>query len=488
MPMIPISGFAPSVDPTTDGVSIDVTNLLPTNRGMRAALAGEAISPAAPETLLSAFSEKMLSGSARTFGMSKGKIFEFVGGAWNDVSRGGGYNTPAVNTWQICQFGDVTITTNGADPIQFSTKSGAFADLPGAPKAKIVESIGGFVMAFDTIDPANGDAFTDGWYCSGLYNHLAWDTSQGNTTFSASGRLFDTPGPIIAGKGLGSACVAYKSDSFYIGQFVGAPIIWQWSLVSAETGAYSQNAVLHVDATHYFMGKNGLWAFDGSRPQALGGLELKEWLRDDINPALTRNIRSVYDQRESLLYWFYPSNRSTGACDTALVYHLVTQKFGKVDLDVLDTVDLTLPDIPWGQLKDLFPTWTWPAGVTWNSSLYYGGDVGFAFIGADNRLYRGNAGHALPSSLETGDMGDDSVHALLTRVRPRFLKAPETASLRHLHKRNEGEVHHTGTTAPMVDSKFDLRSSDRFHKFHIDFTGEHEISAIDVTLQPNGMR
>ena len=65
--MIPVTGFSPSVDPTTPGVLIDVENLIPTNRGMRAALAGEPISPAVPEPVISAFNQKLPDESGRTF-------------------------------------------------------------------------------------------------------------------------------------------------------------------------------------------------------------------------------------------------------------------------------------------------------------------------------------------------------------------------------------------------------------------------------------
>lgn len=481
--MIPVSGFFPGADPTSQGVIVDCSNMLPSLKGLKAAPSGEdmALGALAADCIGAAMTRKV-DDSARIFAATTSNIYEVTSGAW--TSRGSGYTTGAAGKWRFAQFGDATIATNYSDAPQVSTST-TFSALSGTPpKAAIVESVAGFVMLFDYNDGVN--IYHDGWWCSGLYNHTTWTPSA--STQAANGRLLDTAGGITAAKKLGSAIVVYKDNAVYLGQYVGPPVIWSWQMVAQDCGAFCNEAVVNVAGVHYFLGRNGIFSYDGSRPTPIGAIEVREWLKSNINQNYVTNVRAGYDSKNSLIYWFYPSNSSTGACDEAIVYNTVSGKFGRYTKGIQAIFEYVSPPMSWLALGSLYATWGgWPSSVTWNSPLFYGNLVGLAFIGSDKKTYSitGIAGSA---SITTGDIGDDTFYSTIRRVRPRFMQSPTSATLSHSYKAQEGDTLTIGATASMNDGKFDLLKSARFHRLTLSTVGNCEVSAIEADLKQNGVR
>jgi hypothetical protein len=483
--MIPVTGFEPSNNPTKEGVITYCTNLVPTNKGMRSVLSGEKIiNTPVPEPVLAGYTQKLLSGAGRIFACSGTKIYELLAGNWVNISKTGGYTTPVNHNWRLCQFGDVTIATNGNDTLQFSTISGAFNDLPNAPKAKICESTQGFVMLFNTND--GFETLQDGWWSSGLYDHTAWTPSS--QTQSANGRLMDTPGAIIGAKAMAGNIIAYKNKSMYLGEYVAGDLIWSWRQISDNTGSYSHEGIIAVEGAHYFVGDNGFFRYDGSRLEPIGTLEIKEWFKNNINLDHTDDIRGFYDNKNSLIYWYYVSKNQT-INDAAIVYHIPTNKFGRVVREITSVVDVTLPNMTWEELGSLYMTWgSYPETMQWNSPVFYGADVGHSYFSPDGYLYKAESGTALYSSFSTGDIGDDSLNSIISRVRVRFFIPPLTGSMTHSYRSSEGAPLVQTDTYQMNDSRFDLTKSARFHKLDFRFTGDVEISSIDPNLIPNGAK
>lgn len=483
--MIPFTGFAPDVDPTQPGVITDCINMVPSMRGMKAAGAGADIGVGAvTDDPLDVATLMQLDGSARTFAGCLTAIYENVSGLWTDVSKVGGYTNTATS-WCFAQFGNVSLATNYINPVQFTT-TGDFADLTGSPpKAKIVETAAGFVLLFSYNDGVN--EVEDGWWCSGLYDHTAWTPSP--STQAANGRLFDTQGEITAARRLGSAIAVYKENSVYLGQYIGTPIIWAWNLVASSIGAYSQGSVIDVSGVNYFLGPDGLFMFDGSRPVPIGAVEVRQWLKDNINPAHTDKIVSGYDEQNSLIYWFFPSRLSTGTCDEAIVYNTVSGKFGRMTKNIISIIDYTAPNLTWGGVGSLASDWSGVGAMLdiWGDPLLSGDSVGLSFVSDDNKIYQFES-NATNSSITTGDFGDDLRLTTISEVKPRFMDYPDTAQMTNYYRRNEGVTITEGTTVSINDGKFNLLRSDRWHRLRFTFAGNCEVSGFDATLKANGTR
>lgn len=169
---VPLKGYMPDVDPTTPGAIVDGDAFVPTTHGIAAAKSLAATGQAAlAATPTGAYATILLDGSKRLFASTATKIYEASGGAWTDRSRAGNYS--GTQRQRFCVFGNIVLAANRSEGIGQSLSGAAFTDISGAPKASILVSVNGFVMAFDTNDAVYGDR-PDGWWCSGLRDQTAW--------------------------------------------------------------------------------------------------------------------------------------------------------------------------------------------------------------------------------------------------------------------------------------------------------------------------
>ena len=142
----PIIGFRPDDDPTTDGIILSADSLVPTLKGSYKP------APSAQSTGLDALASEclgiaeaqLLDASARLVAGTDTKLYEISGTSWVDRSRGGNYTTGS-KRWRFSVFGNVVLATNGLDILQASTGA-SFADVAGAPKAKVMDVSQGFFM------------------------------------------------------------------------------------------------------------------------------------------------------------------------------------------------------------------------------------------------------------------------------------------------------------------------------------------------------
>lgn len=172
---VPLTGFAPDLDPATPGVIVDCDAIVPTVKGLAAApsLAATGL-PALGAAPTGAYATTLLDGTKRFFASTAGNIYEASGTTWVDRTRVGGYS--GVQRHRFCVFGNQVLATNRAEAIQQAAPGGSFTDIASAPKASVLVSVNGFVMALDTNDSTYGDR-PDGWWCSGLRDQTVWTPS-----------------------------------------------------------------------------------------------------------------------------------------------------------------------------------------------------------------------------------------------------------------------------------------------------------------------
>lgn len=445
--MIRLQGFAPDLDPTTPGILQSVTNALPTTRGMIGAP-----TPVNTIWLLDGASRgcatiETLAAGTKTYAGQGNYLFELNGAGLNLV--GSGY---ATGTGRIVftSFGNAVLVCNGSDGVGLAASTGGyFSPISGAPKARIVESVGLFVLAFGTT--YGSTTSPDGWHSCALGNYLSWTPSA--TTQAANGRLLDSAGEITAARRINDGIIAYKKRSMYYGLYVGGDIIWQWSQVATNVGCAGQDAVVNVGGVHYFVGADDLYAFDGSYPRSIGG-NIKRWFFKDADSARLKNIVAVHDRNDDhVWFWYSSKTAASGFFDTAIVYNILTGAWGRVSLvvqDVMthqsgtDALSVVISGYPYCPVKTL-------------------------------------SGACSAASMQTFDIGDDDQYSRLSKVRLRFIDNPTSATVTHHHKSSLGDSYTTGTIDTMADNKVNFGQSARWHKLKIDTVGDFEISGLTIT-------
>jgi hypothetical protein len=470
-------GFAPDLDAATPGAITAATNILPTLRGVVGSpSAVDMGQPPIDYASKGCATVALLDGSTRTFVGGYSYLLELTSEGF--VLAGTGFATDVGARFMFTNFGNAVLASNGVDKIVQST-GGNFTSITSAPAAKIIESVGLQVLAFDCDDGT--DALPDQWWASALGDHTDWTPSI--TTQSANGRFLDTPGGVTAAKRIGDGIVAYKRKAMYYGQYVGGEVIWAWSQVSTDVGCVGRDAVVNAGGVHVLIGSDDIWMFDGTRPQSIGS-SIKRWFFADADAANLYKTQGRFDRQSGNVWFFYPSRRSNGALDSVIVFNLATGQWGRVLQTVTDTMAYVSVGTPYNADTGTFDS---DPGMAFDSPGLRGAVDQLVIIGTDTKLYS-MTGICQASSLTAWSMGDDDRYSTLKMVRPRFNREPTTTAVTHSHKSGNGIDWATGRTAALYDHKCDFLSSDRHHKLRLDTTGDFEMTDLTVEIVPNGRR
>lgn len=481
--MIKLLGFAPDLDATTPGVIVDCSQLIPYESGMKAA--PSAVAPNGVGALASACAgAAVLSdmvGGHRAFAGTATKLYALSGTSWSDVSRVAAYTLGVDSRWSFAQFGNSAIGSNGTDLMQRST-GGSFADIAGSPIAEVVMSIAGFVLALNFND---GTVTPDGWICSALYDETDWTIDV--STQCTKGRLVSAEGRIVAGQRLGNYAIAYKPKAIYVGQYVGAPVVWQWDqVIGGDAGCIGKDAVVDVGGAHIFVNDENFWLFDGTRPVPLPNSPRNWWLSNS-DPTYRYRTIAAHDKQRNLVWFFYCSTGSGGVRDSALTFHLVTKQWGRADRLVEAAFGYISPGVTIDGLDAYAGTIDALPAIGVDSQFWVAAGRSLGVIDTAHQV-RQMTGPAENSSLTTGDFGDDAQVTMLRSLRPRFAKSPTTGSAEFFKKMGEGDDTTVGSTAALVDGSFNAIQRARWHRARMDFTGETSITGYQPELAANGRR
>jgi hypothetical protein len=490
----PVLGFTPDAPPATPGILRDCSNLIPYEGGMRAANSATAQGSAARAgEVRGAVTITKLDSTRRVFAGTTAKIEELSGTTWTDRSRAGApaYALGATSWWSFAQFGDNTYAVNLDTVVQKST-TGAFADVSGAPKARVLRSLvtssGGFLFACNTVDATFGTS-PDRWWCSALNNGDDW-TVNPSVTLCNSGRLLGADGGITTAEKLGNdRIVIYKDRSLYVGSFVGAPAVWSFQEYP-NVGCVGLNAVVDIGTAHIFVGRDNFWMFDGARPVSIADGQLRQWFINNRSSDYAYLTQVIFDRTYKLIYIFFPSAGST-SCDKCIVYHLGTKQWGRMDLSVETVFLYNSSTVTWDTLSAA--TWdTWTDTPSWDFVASGSDVISYFNTSHTMQLLNGTPG---ASYMTLDDMGDDETVTRLTQCSLRYAVRPSTATVTAYYSMATGATPSTGLTISAydvpaaADNKFKLRQTARFHRLQFNFTGSCSVTGYNVDrLQPAGGR
>ncbi|MFV3416137.1 hypothetical protein ACNFH8_28125 [Pseudomonas sp. NY15436] len=481
--MIPIVGFAPDADVTTPGLISGCSNLIPYQNGMECAPspAIPGSTPVLPAACIGAAVVSKLDDTRRIIAGTTTKLYEFSAGSWVDVSRAGNYNGGVDTRWSITQFGDATLCANRADVIQRST-SGAFADIATAPKAEIVFTVGAFVMALNLND---GSEKPDGWACSAAFDDTSWTPSI--ATQATSGRLVATAGRLTAGMRLGEYAIAYKQRSIYLGSYVGAPTVWNWIQVpGGEAGCVGKEAICDIGGAHFFVGDDNMWIFDGTRPIPVADGVIRQWFFDNCNPQYRYRTICSFDRQKNLVWVFFPSNSSTTP-DAAIVYHVIAKRWGIANRQIEAALNYVQPGVTIDGLPTYSSTIDGLSSYSFDSQFWLSGGKSLAIFDTSHQL-QSMTGLSTGGSMTTGEVGDDFTVTTLNSIRLRYAVSPSASSAQVFAQQNSGTGFLSTGSGSVLDGKFDVRQTARWHKATFTFTGPAKITHMDADLVKAGMR
>jgi hypothetical protein len=479
-----VLGFAPDADPTTSGLLTDCENLLPSELGMRP---GPLVAPvgmdAAPADVRGALAAVDLDGNRLAVVGTTTGLLRIAGKGWSDVSGGSSFALAASERWSLEQFGNSTLASCRSAGMRLAT-GGNFAPVTGAPKAKILTALKGFVLAFNTMDDVYGDN-SDRWWCSAYLN--AGDWTPNVATLCTTGRLVESGGGITAAHRLGDDVVVYKRRSTYVGRFTGPAEVWNFTQVDSDVGCVGQDAVCDTGRVHYFIGDDDIYAFDGVQSRPLGRGVLRDWFVGMRDPANMHRAMAFWDKQNQLAWFFFPSIHGGGELDYGLVYHPASNKWGRANHYIRALVRYASPAATYDSGSDLVSAYEVPLPIEYDSPFWIESQELMAGFDAENRLvtFSGAAG---PSAFTTGDYGDEDQMTQCTRLTLRLKTAPLSAWATGYTKDDGGKDVKQASMAIRDDAAFDLRQRGRWHRFKVEVTGDYALVGLGPRLKQAGYR
>lgn len=391
------------------------------------------------------------------------------------------YTSGTDTRWMFAQFGDATLATNRSNNLQRSIGSG-FTDVATAPKAEIVFTVGAFVMALNVNDGAEKP---DGWACCAAYDDTSWTPNL--ATQATAGRLVATAGRLTAGMRLGEYAVAYKQRSIYLGQYVGAPTVWNWMQVpGGEAGCVGKEAICDIGGAHFFVGDDNIWIFDGTRPIAVADGSVRQWFFENCSPQYRYRTICTFDRQKNLVWVFFPSN-SSSTPDSAIVYHVVGKRWGIANRSIEAALNYVQPGVTIDGLPAYSATIDGLAPYSFDSQFWLSGGRSMAFFDTTHQL-QSLTGTSVGASMTTGEVGDDFAVSTLNSIRLRYALAPSDATAQIFCQQNSGIGFTPSDSGLVLDGKFDVRATARWHKATFTFTGAVRITHMDASLTKAGMR
>jgi len=484
--MVPFIGFLPDIDPTTPGALKDVSNIIPTTKGFRPQYsARDAGLSAVSDSVNSLAVVADLSDDKTTYAGTDNTLEEAGASSWTDRTRavGGAYSCGVEDRWSFAQYGNITLAANRADAMQYATTgSSAFADLSGAPQAKHIATNQGFVMA------ANLSTDYDGWHCCAYNDYTDW--TEAVSTQSTSGRLVGG-GDITGVLPFSDGFLIFKKNTTYVANYVGAPAVWDFDEIPGDIGCASGHAAVAVHDVVAFQGNDDFYIFDGARPVSIGE-GVREWFFENADNSYHHRTIATYSPVTGNITWYFVSNTaSDNHPDSALVYNIRSKKWGKFSQSIHAAATYypagIIIDGATTDLSDLYATIDDITDVSFDSPLWNAGTANAGIIGTDNILYL-LTGAPGSSSITQNTFGDDEQFSTIKRVRPRFLTEPSASSIEYSYDNTYGDSFTVKGTYNLINGKYDLLYSARWHQVQYNFTGDMEIIGAKIDYVVDGVQ
>lgn len=317
MALIPFAQFGPdrsNFDPQFCEVA---ENVMPQQGGYGPFPSFVAFSQPLPENPMGTYLAYVVNGAYRLFVGTQTKLlmFDIDTLGWIDKSRAAGYNGASGIKWSMCQYGDMLICTNGADPPQYIDINTVtqFADMPNAPKAQVVASVGDFVF-FSHL--ASNQRMVQ-W--SGLNQPFFWTPRERSSDFQA----FPDGGEIMATASGPDGIVIFAAESLREGSLaLDTPLVFQFKQTVPNHGCLAPRSVVASGAGIFYFSDDGFYKY-GKPPQPIGVERIDRWFLENIQNSDIYDVYGSEDPNRKVVYWAYRSinNPVSGTYDRVLLYH-----------------------------------------------------------------------------------------------------------------------------------------------------------------------
>lgn len=262
---------------------------------------------------------------------------------WSDASRPGGYSANVFRAWRWSSFANDVIAVNSTTPMQYFRvgTSTAFADIPNAPLAHDVATVGEFLVAINTNDFTYGEGFQPyrvGWSAQG--DALNWPAPFTPAALNVRSDIQDLFGGgrlqrIIPGIGGADAIIVGERRMWRMHR-TGGPDIFRFDPVEFDGGTHAPGSVAAFNEMFFYY-SSGFKIFDGANSTPIGRGIIDEFFNKDADfssvNGFQRAMCSAIDGERSIVIWSYRSKDAPTEFNNRMIfYNWVSRRWGVADI------------------------------------------------------------------------------------------------------------------------------------------------------------
>ena len=293
-----------------------------------------------------------------------------------------------------------------------------------------------------------------------------------------------------------SYAVIFMERAIYRMDYVGTPLIFQFSKVADNIGAFIPKSVVSFGSDIFFLAQDGFYKLSGGDTLApIGNGKVDDYFFNDLSSDLD-GVSSAIDPNNSVAVWSYRGSGADGTNDInnkLLIYNYSVDKWAtgsgldvqfissgsQEAFDTLEKLDVL------GNL-DALPK-------TLDSYYYSSGVYGLAGFNSEKKFGK-FLGGSLPATIDTTEFqGAKNSRSAITNVRPIVdAKTSSSVTVTVTPITRNTQIESIAVGSPVsIQSNGDcpMRSSSRYHRLRVKTTGNFlTMSGVDVTAKPTGKR
>jgi len=417
-------------------------------------------------------------GTIKVVAGDSSKLYLLDNSSFTDVSKSGGYTVSTLGQWSFTIFGNRIIAAAIGQNIQSYVigTSTEFADLVSL-QTKFVTTVKDFLVTGYNADQSQRVRW------SAINDPTDFTISQ--TTQSDYQDLVGDHGQLQMIKG-GEYLVAFMERAIYRGDYVGTPLIFQFTKVDSNIGVMKSGSVVQQGNVYYFLAEDGFYMFNGRSSVPIGANKINKFFFNDLSTAYSDRISGAVDPRNQLIVWAYPSTSSTGELDKVIIYNYVTQRWSTGSVSTYILGQAQTPGYTLEQLDNISASID-ALNLSLDSPFWAGSRFFLSAFNTDKKLatFSGTPGTAtlLSSQLEL-----EGRRSSLRNVRPIVSGGTTTVQTSSIDKQGNTETLKPALT--LTDSgDAPMRCTGRYHKVQLNITGDFEdCLGFDAELVPEGKR
>jgi len=219
---------------------------------------------------------------------------------------------------------------NGVDyPQAWNSATSRLYNMPNWPAnvyCKVMRNFKNFIIALDVTNGATRDPFRVKWSSSAEPGALpaSWDETDDtyNTGEASVSESQNTGGFLIDCAPLQDSNILYKGDSIWSMDLVSADRVFSINKRSGEAGLLAPGCVRSFFGTHFVVGYNDVYLFDGNSPRSIIKKRMRRWLYNNIHKDYVAKTRVVPDyRRQEMLIAFVEGGATSTYLTKALIWN-----------------------------------------------------------------------------------------------------------------------------------------------------------------------